>query len=113
MSEPARTEAEIREALKESSREEVVLDEMIRLGFWPPQGVIPADPADEVRQRAELQREIGELRSRFRKLHNEEQLLKEARQKRLAESRRKQKENKERRGRERAERAAAWRTKQE
>lgn len=112
MKEQARTQEEIWQAVRETSREEVILEEMIRLGFWSPQGIIPEDPADEVRRRGEVQRELGELRAEFRKLHNEEQLLKEARRKRLAESRRKQQENKARRERERQERAAAWKEKQ-
>ncbi len=112
MKEKARTREELWQAIRQSSREEVILEEMIRLGFWPAQGTIPEDPADEIRLRHELEREIRELQAGFRKLHNEEQLLKEARKRRLEESRRKQKENKERRERERLERAAQWRTKQ-
>jgi hypothetical protein len=112
MEEPARTYEEFRAAMRQTSREEVILEEMIRLGFWPAQGTVPEDPADEIRLRHDLEREIRELRSGFKKLHNEEQLLKEARQRRLEASRRKQQENKERRAREREERAAEWRAKQ-
>jgi retron-type reverse transcriptase len=112
MKEKARTREELWQAIRQSSREEVILEEMIRLGFWPAQGTIPEDPADEIRLRHELEREIRELQAGFRKLHNEAQLLKEARKRRLEESRRKQKENKERRERERLERAAQWRAKQ-
>ena len=113
MTEKARTREEIWEAVRETSREEVILEEMVRLGFWPAEGTIPEDPADEIRHRGELQRELNELRSQFRKLHNEDQLLKEARKKRLQESRRKQKENKERRERERQERSRRWQEKQQ
>ena len=112
MTEQARTYKEIQEALRGSSREEVILEEMIRLGFWPAQGVIPEDPADEIRRRGELQRELYELRTQFRKLNDEDRLLKEARKKRLLESRRKQKERKERREQERELRAEAWQERQ-
>ncbi len=98
--------------MRHSSREEVILEEMIRLGFWPAQGTIPEDPADEIRLRHDLQRELGELRAGFKKLHNEEALLKAARKRRLEESRRKQKENKERRERERQARREHWQAKQ-
>ncbi|MEW6128645.1 MAG: reverse transcriptase family protein [Acidobacteriota bacterium] len=106
-----RTQEEILAAARQSSREAVILEEMIRLGFWPAQGVMPEDPADEIRRRGELEGELRKLRGEFRKLHNEAHLLKEARKRRLEESRRKQKENKERRERERQERATAWQAK--
>lgn len=104
---------EIMEALRHSSRDEVILEEMIRFGFWPAEGELPQDPADEIRRRGELQREIAELRSRNRRLNDEEALRLEARKRRLEESRRKQQENKERRERERQERAESWRLKKE
>jgi len=104
---------EIIEALKHSSRDEIILEEMIRFGFWPAQGEVPQDPADEIRQRGELQRELNELRSQNRHLQNEEALKLEARKRRLEESRRKQQETKERRELERQQRAEAWRLKKE
>jgi RNA-directed DNA polymerase len=108
----APTREELYARLLETSREEVILEEMIRLGFWPAEGVVPHDPADEIRRRGELQRELDELRGQQRKLGNEAKLIKEARQQRLLESRRKQKETKERREKERQARAAAWKEKQ-
>src|SRR5690242_15458902 len=113
MIEQARSSEEIQAALKESTREVVILEEMIRLGFWHEKGVIPEDPADEIRRRGELQHELNQLRGEMRKLHNEKKLLQELRKRRLEESRRKQKETKERRQRERQERAEAWRQKKE
>lgn len=113
MSEEARTREEIFEAVRKTSKEEVILEEMIRLGFWPAEGELPVDPADEIRRRGELRRQLSEVRAQYRKLNDEEHLIKEARRKRLEESRRKQKENKERRERERLERAKAWQLKQE
>jgi RNA-directed DNA polymerase len=113
MTEDARTREEIYAATRETSRDVVILEEMIRLGFWPAKDKLPEDPADEIRRRGELQREISELRAKNRKLNNEEALIKEARKQRLAESRRKQQENKERREGERRERAQAWQRKKE
>jgi RNA-directed DNA polymerase len=107
------TREELYERIRKSSREEVVLEEMIRLGFWPAQGQVPTDPADEIRRRGEIQRELSELRKENRTLFNEEALLKEYRKKRFEEALRKRKETKERRERERKERAEAWRLKKE
>jgi retron-type reverse transcriptase len=109
MSEQARTRQELEERLRQTSREEVVLEEMIRLGFWPAEGQIPEDPADEIRRRAELKRQLDALRAENRRLHNEQALIKEMRKRRLLESRRKRQETKERRERERQARAESWR----
>ncbi|MEW6211155.1 MAG: reverse transcriptase family protein [Acidobacteriota bacterium] len=113
MEDRARTREELYAAVRQTSRMEVILEEMIRLGFWPAEGRMPEDPADEIRRRGEISREIRELSSRSRQLHNEEALKKEYRRKKLEESRRKRKENKERRERERMERAEAWRERKE
>lgn len=113
MTEQPRTREELYEILKTKTREEFVLEQMIRLGFWPAAGTMPHDPAEEIRRRGELSKELGELRGQMRKLYNEEALIKEARKRRLLESRQKRKETKERRLREREERAAAWAKRQE
>jgi RNA-directed DNA polymerase len=96
------------ERIRSTSKEEVILEEMIRLGFWPAQGTVPHDPAEEIRRRGELERQLAELREKSRKLYNEKVLIAEQRKARLLESRRKQKETKARRERERQERAQKW-----
>jgi retron-type reverse transcriptase len=103
-----RTREELYERIRQSSREEFILSDMIRLGFWPAAGEMPHDPAEEIRRRGELQRQLDELRAQNRKLYNEQALLKELRKKRLLESKQKQKETKERQARERKERAENW-----
>lgn len=108
-----RTRQELYDRIRQTSREEVILEEMIRLGFWPAQGEVPTDPADEIRRRGEIQRELSELYKQNRKLHNEEYLKKQFYKQRLEESKRKQEENKQRRERERQERAEAWRQRKE
>jgi RNA-directed DNA polymerase len=112
MTEQPRTRQDLYDRIRQSSKEEFILDEMIRLGFWAADGEIPNDPADEIRRRGELQRELDTLRTENRRLHNEEALKKAALKLRMAESRRKQQETKARRERERQDRAAAWQTRQ-
>ncbi len=109
MADPPRTRQELYERIASSSKDEVVLDEMVRLGFWPRDERLPDDPAAEIRRRGELGRELERLHEQNRHLYNEQALIKELRKRRLAESKRKQQETKERRERERKERAAAWR----
>lgn len=96
------------ERIRTSSKDEVILEEMVRLGFWPAQGQVPHDPADEIRRRGELERQLADLRERSRKLYNEKVLIAEQRKQRLAASRKKQQETKARRERERVERAEKW-----
>ena len=99
---------ELYERIRSSSKDEVVLEEMIRLGFWPRQTTLTNDPADEIRRRGELEAELRALRTEAARLQDIEAMKREARKRRLEESRRKREENKQRRLREREERKAAW-----
>lgn len=94
--------------IRSSTKDEVVLEEMVRLGFWPRRGTIPLDPADEIRERAEMERELAALRTEQTRLGNIEALKKELLKRRLLESKARQAETKARRERERVARADAW-----
>lgn len=109
MSDQPSSRQELYDRIRESSRDEVILEEMIKLGFWPRDGKMPEDPADEIRRKGELGRQLRALATEQRRLENEEALKRALRKQRLEESRRKRQENKERRLRERAERARQWR----
>ena len=112
--EQAKTRQELYEEIrKQGGKDMFVLEEMIRLGFWEESTDFPNDPTDEIRREAELKKELATLRSKNRKLHNEEYLIKQLRKKRLAASRQKQKETKERREKERKERKENWKLKKE
>ncbi|KAF3885566.1 MULTISPECIES: reverse transcriptase family protein [Nostocales] len=113
MTDQPRTRQELYERIRQIGREEFILEEMIRYGFWPAEGTIPQDPADEIRRVGEIRRELEELRQESSRLHNEKELRKEMLKQRLAESRRKRQETKERRERERQERAEAWKQKKQ
>ncbi|WP_373538474.1 reverse transcriptase family protein [Chamaesiphon sp.] len=113
MTEQPRTRQDLYDRIRQTSKDEFILDEMIRLGFWAANGEIPNDPADEIRRRGEIQRELDTLRAENRRLYDEEALKKAAVKLRMAESRRMQQETKERRERERQARAAAWSAQQE
>jgi retron-type reverse transcriptase len=108
MTEQPRTRQELYERIRQVGKEEFILEEMIRYGFWAPQGEIPQDPADEIRRAGEIRRELEALRRENRQLHNEKALRKQMLKQRLEESRRKRQETKERRERKRQERAQAW-----
>jgi RNA-directed DNA polymerase len=113
MTEQPRTRQELYDLIRQSSKQEFILSEMIRLGFWPAGDTIPEDPADDIRRQAELQRQVDELRRQNRQLHDEKAIKKQLYKQRLEESKRKRQETKERRERERQERAQAWQAKQQ
>ena len=107
-SQPPRSRQELYDRIQSSSKDEVVLEEMVRLGFWPARTGLPGDPADVIHRRNELQGQIRALTTEQSRLADLEAMKRELRKRRLEESRRKQKETKERRERERQQRAAAW-----
>ena len=113
MSDQPRTRQELYDRIRQMGKEEFILEEMIRYGFWPAQGEIPEDPTDEIRRQGEIRRELEALRSQSRQLQDEKALRKQLLQQRLAESRRKRQETKERRERERQEQAEFWRQRKE
>ncbi len=99
--------------IREIGREEFILEEMVRYGFWPEGEQMPQDPPDEIERRGELEKQLQKLRQENARLSSQKKLRQEAYKQRLAESRRKQQENKERRERERQERAEAWQEQKE
>jgi RNA-directed DNA polymerase len=79
-------------------RDKVILEEMVRKGFWKPGTAETAIPEALLKREAELVSELRSLSAQQRRYQNRE----------VAESRRKQKEAKERCEQERQARAAAW-----
>ncbi|MCB1094103.1 MAG: RNA-directed DNA polymerase [Verrucomicrobiae bacterium] len=100
---------EIYDAIKATSKQEFILDDMIRLGFWMPEQGNPAVPDAIIRRRGELNRELNELLHKQRRFENREAALAAHRKKRMAESKVRQKETKERNARLRQEKAERWR----
>ena len=99
--------------IRKEGRDSVIMEEMVRLGFWPKQGTLPEDPADDIRVQRTLGEELSKLGQEMRKLRDSERVRRELRKKRMEESKRKQKETKERRETERLARAEAWRGKKD
>ncbi|HBQ98709.1 MAG TPA: RNA-dependent DNA polymerase [Cyanobacteria bacterium UBA11691] len=113
MSDQPRTRQELYDRIRKMGREAFILEEMIRYGFWPEQGELPQDPADEIRRRSELYQQLSELRQKNRQLQDEQAIRRQLRKQRLAESRRKREETKQRREEERQARAQAWQERQQ
>ncbi len=107
-SQPPRSRQELYERIRSTSREEVIFEEMVRLGFWPARSERPGDPANVLHRRQELLGQLRALVTEQGRVNDVEALQKALRKRRMEESRRKQKETKERRERERLAKAAAW-----
>ncbi len=113
MSEQPRTRQELYNLVRQRGKDVFILEEMVRLGFWPAEGELPNDPADDIRRMGEIRQELNQLRQESRNLQDEKLLRKRLLKERLAESRRKQAENKEKRERERIARAETWQKKKQ
>ena len=94
--------------IRESSKDEVILEEMVRLGFWSDTEGKPDLPQDLLKQQGALQRELREILARQRAMEDPVQALKILRKERLIESRRKRDENKRKRVEDRHARSVAW-----
>jgi hypothetical protein len=108
MSSQPRTRQELYEQIRASSKDEVILKEMVRLGFWDPTARRVEEPAGELQRLKKLRQELTELQRQEGRLHNVEQVRQQLYEERLAASRHKQQETKLRRERERVERARVW-----
>ncbi|HSK00041.1 MAG TPA: reverse transcriptase family protein [Kofleriaceae bacterium] len=108
---PPRDRRQLYERIARGGKDEVIVDEMVRLGFWSGGAPPPHDPPDEVRRKTELRTRLGALRESAARLRNLAQLEVELKKQRMAESRKKREETKQRRLGERA--AAREETKQQ
>lgn len=99
---------QIYDKIKESSRDEYILSEMKRLGFWNTDEEKPSLPEAIIAQEAELLKKYRELVAKQRNVKDKESFLKTIRAQKIKESRQRQAENKEKRKQERIEKAQKW-----
>lgn len=99
---PPRDRKELYERISRGGKDEVIHDEMVRLGFWPRVQPAPSDPPDDTRRRAELVARLTTLRTNAGKLRNLAELEATLKKQRMADSRKKREETKQRRLGERA-----------
>ncbi|MEQ6310054.1 reverse transcriptase domain-containing protein [Delftia acidovorans] len=111
MSQPQPTRAEIYERIKASSKQEVILDEMQRLGFWPKGEGQPQLAAAHIQREGELQRELAELRQQIAVRHNPERALRQMRKERMQKALAQREETKRRQAQERHDKALVWHAK--
>lgn len=102
------TRQELYDRLRSSSKDEVILEEMIRLGFWPEQGSIPDDPGDEMRRIADLERRLQSLATAGTRMQDLTVAKAELHRRRLVAAREKRVVTKRLREERRQERARQW-----
>jgi RNA-directed DNA polymerase len=103
------TRQQLYDRIRESSKEEVILEEMKRMGFWGKNEAEPSLPEQLIKQETVLVKELNALNAQQRKFQDKEKMLKEMRIKRMAEAKQKREENKKKREQQRFEKAEAWR----
>jgi retron-type reverse transcriptase len=102
------TRQELYERLRTSTREEVTLSEMQRLGFWPKDDPGLAAAEALIQREAELSKALRELSHELRGTEDPALALKAMRKERMAKALARREETRQRRARERFERASAW-----
>lgn len=103
-----RTRQELYEMIRKTSKQEFILSEMKRLGFWNTSDGIPKLSEELIKKSGELNRELQDLLKKKRAWDNREKLLKEMRKKRMADAKARREETKLRQEQKRIEKAAAW-----
>ncbi len=106
------TRQELYERVRASSREEVTLAEMQRLGFWPANDPGLAAAEELIRREAELSQALRALGNDVRIAEDPLLALKAMRKERMAKARARREETRQRCARERFERASAWHRRQ-
>jgi hypothetical protein len=94
--------------IRESSKDEVILEEMIRLGFWPQGEGQPSAPEEQIRRNGEISRELSELYKKQARWTDPERAIKEMHKQRKRAAMQRRQETKLRHARDRHERALAW-----
>ncbi|MEO8700736.1 MAG: reverse transcriptase family protein [Kofleriaceae bacterium] len=92
---PPRNRKELYERIARGGKDDVILDEMVRLGFWkgPPPPL--HDSPEIVRRKQELRDRLAALRTQAAGLRNLAQLEKQLKKQRMAESRQRRTESKQ------------------
>jgi RNA-directed DNA polymerase len=104
--------AAIRARVQESSKDEVILEEMIRRGFWQENASQPSLPADLIKRQGEVRRELETLAKDASAYANSERALKLLQAERMKAARERRLETKRRAAKDRNDRALAWHQRQ-
>lgn len=104
----ALTREQLYERLRTSSKQEVILQEMQRLGFWPQDAAQPTVESQLIRRESELQVALSKLGEELRGISDRDKALKMMRKERMAKARERREETRQRLAQGRHARALAW-----
>jgi retron-type reverse transcriptase len=102
------TRQQLYEQIRQSSKDEVILRDMIRLGFWDENQEKPSLSAELIVRKGELERELQELLQKNRDYSDPEKVLKNFHKQRKKEALRRREETKRNQNDERFQRALGW-----
>ena len=102
------TRQQIYDRIRETSRDEFILSEMKKLGFWKSDENQPSFSEQLIEREGELFRELNDLSQKQRRFENQQAMLAEMRKARLVASKKKQLETKQRNEQKRLEKAEKW-----
>lgn len=105
---PPTTRAEVLARIRASTKDDVILTEMQRLGFWPANDGQPTVEEALIRREAELAKALNELGTQLQRIKDPVAALKEMRKERMAKARARREETRLKRIKERFDRASAW-----
>lgn len=106
------TRQEIYDRIRAASRDQVVLEEMQRMGFWQ-QNDTPDIPEQLIQQEAALHNELRTLTGKVRQYESQEAMLREMHRKRMQEKRVAREQTKQRNKQKKQAKAAYWKNQQE
>jgi len=109
----ANSRQQLYDRIRKSSKDEVILEEMQRLGFWPSSEGKPSGSEALIKRQGELERELRQLMSTQRMMQNPEAALVMMRKQRMEESKQRRIDNKKRRLQEKYDRALQWHQRRE
>jgi RNA-directed DNA polymerase len=104
----ALTREQLYERIRKGSKQEVILEEMQRLGFWPQDAAQPTVEAQLIRRESELQGALSKLGDELRGIEDRDKALKTMRKERMARARERREETRQRLAQGRHARAVAW-----
>ena len=107
------TRQELYDKIRETSKDEYILAEMKRLGFWESGEGKPEVPETLIKRRGELQRQLNDLLKQQRLYSDPEEALKAMRKERMQAALQKRVETRKKQADERHQRALDWHEKQQ
>lgn len=102
------TRQQLYDKIKETSKDETIIEEMKRLGFWPNDENRPDITQDLIERTGELERELRQLLAKQRRMQNPELALKEMHNERKAKALENRERTRLRRVEEKHQRTLQW-----